>query len=101
MRPAKRHFLRHRQSHNPPNATSTIPNVGMAESSMVAPGQAETVRATAITASIPHPMGANARLSNPNGISRKATIAQGMIQNPVRGMANKFAATPYSATRSK
>ena len=65
------------------------------------PGQLATVRAVPITASTPHPIGASANDSSPNGMSRKLTTAQGMTQRAVTGTAIRFAASPYSAKRLK
>ena len=78
-----------------------MPAVGIAGSSRTAPGQDETPRATAITASIPQPIGASAQVSSPSGISASAAIPHGMMHNAVVGTASRLAARPYTAKRLK
>ncbi len=99
--PSQRQRRRHRHNHNPPAAASARPAIGIAGNSLTAPGHAETVLATAITASIPHPIGASANSSRPSGITISTAIPHGMIHNAVIGTASMFAARPYAARRLK
>ncbi len=46
-----------------------MPETGIAGTSVTDPGQPATSRAMAITASIPHPIGAKATASRPSGIN--------------------------------
>ncbi len=60
-RPASRQGRRQMQSQRPPAATSAKPAIGKASTGLTAPGQDETVSATAITPLTPPAMGMSAR----------------------------------------
>ena len=62
-----------------------------------APGHDVTQCAIDATASMPQPIGFSASASPPNGMSRQATSAHGMIQNPVIG--TRTAGLPAEAGR--
>ncbi len=66
--PARRQVCCQRISHRPPNVMSAKPHHGMVGTRTDAPGLADIALATAITISMPHPMGTNARDSRPNGM---------------------------------
>src|SRR5260370_30725274 len=81
------------QSHKPPRLNRMSASGGMLGTVSTAPGQDVTACAIAATASMPHPIGFKANASAPNGMSRQATSAQGMIQKPVIGTAIALATT--------
>ena len=68
--------------------------VGIAGNSVTAPVHPDTVLATPIMTSTPHPIGVSAAASKPKSISRKAAIAQGITHNAVTGTAMRLAARP-------
>lgn len=73
----------------------------MAGANATAPGHEETSTATAITASMPHPIGVSASDSRPSGMSTNASTAQGMIHSAVSGTASMLVASPNTASRLK
>jgi hypothetical protein len=86
--PSQRQRLVQMQSRTPPSPTRISASAGMLGTLSTAPRHPVTPRAMAATASMPQLIGASANASAPNGISRQAMSAQGMIQKPVIGTAS-------------
>ena len=78
--PSHRWRRRQMQSQSPPRLISPKLHMGIAGSRITAPGQDATCLATHITTSTPQESEIRANPSRPIGISRMATIAQGMIR---------------------
>ena len=92
--PQYRHRNRQRAIHKPPKAIAAKAAVGIAGDSVTAPVHPDTVLATPIMTSTPHPIGVSAAASKPKSISRKAATAQGITHNAVTGTAMRLAARP-------
>src|SRR5215472_8656631 len=89
--PQLRHEPRHKHNHNPPSEIDNSPTADNRGVIQTLPGSADTCCATQIVASIPQPIGINARRSSPNGITRQVTTPQGSVHRALNGTATTLA----------